>query len=158
MKEIKEMQIRKIGMEQFEEIQGIIEDAFSAEPWCDDWADRRQFALYIADLVDNTNSLALGLYEGDRIIAVALGRIIHWFEGNQYRIDDLGVCSAMQGRGTGSLFLEKIGNYAAENDIQAITLKTNRHAGAYRFYLKNGFEEFTDDVYFEKKIAEPEHH
>lgn len=136
-------------MQESLDIAEIIEDAFSAKPWCDDWHDRQQFALYIADLVGNPNSLALGLYENDWLIAVSLGRIVHWYEGTQYRIDDLGVCSAKQGAGIGSLFLQKIKEYAFQNHIHSISLKTNRQAPAYRFYQKNGFIEAENDVYFE---------
>lgn len=130
------MEIRKIGMKQIGEIQQVIEDDFSAEPWQDDWHDRRQFDLYVADLIDQPNSRALGLYEEDLLVAISLGRVIHWFEGTQYRIDDLGVRSSKQGVGVGSLFLKKIEEYAAANEICAVALKTNRRAAAYHFYLK----------------------
>lgn len=39
--------------------------------------------------------------------------------------------------------------YCRENGIEHITLKTNRTSAAYRFYIKNGFTEMQDDVYFE---------
>lgn len=148
--------LHKIGMAQQNEIARVIEDAFSAEPWCDDWRDRQQFSLYIADLVDNSNSLALGLYKENQLVAVALGRIVHWFEGTQYCIDDLGVSPSEQGKGIGSLMLRQIEKYAALNVICTVSLKTSRRAPAYGFYKKNGFTEKTDSVYFEKScdIAE----
>lgn len=51
------MQLKEIGMAQAEEIKAIIEDAFFAEPWQDDWHDRQQFDLYVANLVNHTNSV-----------------------------------------------------------------------------------------------------
>lgn len=149
------MQLKPIGMDQLSEIQAVIEDAFSAEPWQDDWHDRQQFDRYIADLVNQPNALALGLFEDDLLVAISLGRVIHWFEGTQYRIDDLGVRTEKQGTGMGSLLLKKIEAYAIENGICSISLKTNRQAAAYRFYLKNGFTEYSDDVYFEKQLQSP---
>lgn len=151
------MQLKEIGMAQAEEIKAIIEDAFSAEPWQDDWHDRQQFDLYVSDLVNQPNSLALGLYEDNQLIAIALGRIIHWYEGTQYRIDDLGVRTEKQGAGIGSLLLQEIEAYAATHALCSITLKTNRQAAAYGFYLKNGFVEAPDDVCFEKPVVLTEH-
>lgn len=145
--------LRKIGMEYLPEIEEVIEDAFSAEPWQDDWYDRRQFERYVEDLVNQPNALALGLFEDELLVAISLGRVIHWFEGTQYRIDDLGVRTAKQGTGIGSLLLKKIEEYAAENGLCSISLKTNRRAAAYHFYLKNGFTEYADDVYFEKTLG-----
>lgn len=146
------LRLCRLNMHQQTEIGRLIEDAFSGEPWCDDWHDHAQLVRYVNDLTGNDNSLALGLYEGEALVAIALGRLIHWFEGNQYRIDDLGVRSDKQGAGVGSCLLREIEKYAAENDIHSIVLKTSRRAAAYRFYQKNGFEESPDDVYFEKNI------
>lgn len=146
------MELKRIGMDQLAEIERVIEDAFSAEPWLDDWSDRNQFDQYVSDLVNQPNSLALGLFDSDLLVAISLGRVIHWFEGTQYRIDDLGVRTAMQGSGVGSLLLQKIEEYAARNGLGSISLKTNRQAAAYRFYLKNGFTEHADNVYFEKQV------
>ncbi len=142
--------IRQLDMGDSKAIQRIIEDAFSAELWCDDWRDRRQFDRYIRDLIGNPNSLALGLYDGDRLIGVSLGRVVHWFEGTQYRIDDLGIASDYQGRGAGTHFLKDIEAFCAANAIKTITLKTNRRAAAYHFYARNAFRECEEDVYFEK--------
>lgn len=147
------MDFRRIGIDQLPEIQQVIEDAFSAEPWQDDWRDRQQFDQYVSDLVNQPNSLALGLFDGDLLVAISLGRVIHWFEGTQYHVDDLGVRTSMQGSGIGSLLLQRIEEYAARNGIGSISLKTNRQAATYRFYLRNGFTEQSDNVYFEKQVA-----
>lgn len=147
-----DLSLRRIDMRQLTDIQRVIQDAFSAAPWYDDWHDPEQFDRYIADLVDQPCALALGLYAGDALIGVSLGRVIHWYAGTQYRIDDLGISSAHQGQGMGTLFMRMIESYAAQHGIGAIALKTSREAAAYRFYLKNGFEAFAQDVYFEKTI------
>ena len=83
--------IKKLTIKDIDLIEKIIADAFSGEPWNDKWQDSAQLRQYITDVVDNKNSLSLGLFDNDEIIGVTTGRIKHWFTGKQYWIDDLGV-------------------------------------------------------------------
>ena len=144
-------EIKELNLNQAETIKKVIEKAFSCEPWKDDWRDRKQFDMYVKDLIDHENSLSLGLYKDGALIAVCLGRVVHWHAGTQYRIDDLGIIPPFQGQGIGTHFIEQIEEICTKKGIKEITLKTNRRAGAYYFYQKNGFAELTDDAYFEKK-------
>lgn len=130
----------------------IIKQAFYAEPFNDRWDDEEVFKHYISDIMDNKNSLALGMFDGDNLIALALGRLKHWFYGIEYCIDDLCVKNEFQGRGAGSELIKLIRSYAAENGFVKISLKTDRRAPAYHFYKKNGFCENVNEVYYEMKI------
>lgn len=146
------MEIHQLKLTQIEEIKKVISDAFSPEPWNDDWSDELQFNNYIMDLIGNKNSLSLGLYDMDKLVGVSLGRVKHWYKGNEYWIDDLAIRPEFQGRGYGSEFLKLLEKYVKEMSIVRIVLFTNKDIPAYYMYLKNGFVQQEERVFFEKKL------
>lgn len=147
------MTIKELSSLNIEEIKTVIKDTFSKEPWNDNWNDEEQFQLYILDLIDNNNSLSLGLYDSGVLIGVSLGRIKHWYTGTEYWIDDLAILPQAQGKGCGSKFIAMIENYIKEKSIVGIVLFTERDIPAYNFYVKNKFEEKTERVFFEKNCT-----
>lgn len=146
------MQIKKIGMDNIEEIKTVIKDTFSREPWNDDWSNEKQFHSYILDLIDNKNSLSLGLYDNDKLIGVSLGRIKHWYTGTEYWIDDLAIIPKAQGCGYGSKFIDMIEEFIKNQGIVGIVLFTEKDIPAYGLYVKKSFEEKKERVFFEKHL------
>ena len=61
------MELKLLSMADENEIMAIIEDAFAAPPWCDDWRDREVFHKYVTDIAGAPNSLTLGLYDGGEL-------------------------------------------------------------------------------------------
>lgn len=147
------MEIRKLSVNDAEEIKFIIKETFSREPWNDDWNDAQQFHSYILDLIDNRNSLSLGLYDNGILIGVSLGRIKHWYTGVEYWIDDLAVLPRFQGNGYGSQFIDMIEGFVKENGIVGIVLFTEKEIPAYGLYVKKSFVEKKERVFFEKHFS-----
>ncbi len=143
---------KKITSERECEIKKIIREAFAAPPWCDDWKDESVFSQYLADIMGNANSLCFGLYDGEKLIALVTGRLKHWFDGIEYNIDDVCVSPEYQGKGVGSALMSEIEKYAEEHDFKMLSLLTYRHAPAYKFYVKNDFEEKEGRVFLIKDI------
>ena len=77
------MELKKLSLKNIEQIKTVILDAFTGEPWNDNWRDLERFHQYILDVMDNKNSLSLGLIDNGQIVGVALGRIKHWYTGDQ---------------------------------------------------------------------------
>lgn len=142
------MELKILSMEDEKAIMQVVQDAFAAPPWNDDWKDVSVFHQYITDLVANPNSLALGLYDDETLIGVCLGYIKHWFDGNEYCIEDLCVHSSQQGKGIGSMWIKMVQDYAKAQQFKGLSLRTRRDAPAYYFYQKNGLSESQTDVYF----------
>lgn len=144
------MHIQQLSIEYKESIKQIIVDAFTPEPWCDRWEDPVQLDCYILDLIGNRNSLSLGLFDENKLIGVSLGRIKHWYTGNEYWIDDLAIAPSAQGHGCGKAFLALIDEYLAKGNIVGIVLFTDRDTPAYHMYQKMGFVEEPERVFFRK--------
>ena len=144
--------LKKLNAENEEEIKNLFYEVFTKEPWYDDWHDVGMLTLYIKELTQAFNSLALGLYLDNDLIGISLGRIMHFYEGIQYRIDELCIAYKHQNKGYGSNFMAKIDKYCLKEGISYIILSTEREYQAFKFYLKNDFKEAKQSVMLYKKI------
>ena len=136
------------------QITGIYKAAFSGEPWHDDWSDEKQLFLYIQDLACGFNSLNYGLFIDEKLTAVSIGSIHHWWSGTVYCIEEFCVLPEMQGRNIGSRFMAMIENDIRSRGIYNIFLQTDIEMPSYRFYKNNGFEDLTGHVSLHKKLDE----
>ena len=146
------VQLKALTPRDREAVMRLFVDVFTNPPWNDDWSDAAQLDAYIADLTGQHNSLALGWFDGERLVAMALGQIKHWYSGTEYLIDELCVDRAAQGRGVGSAFLRAVETHLLERGICRIFLQTERGVPAYSFYKKRGFIELQDHVSFSKRL------
>jgi aminoglycoside 6'-N-acetyltransferase I len=147
------MERRVLTIRDREIITRLFMDVFTNEPWNDDWSDAEQLNAYISDLIEQGNSLALGYYDGERIVGLSMGHVKHWYTGTEYCIDEFCVDRSMQGQGVGSCFLKEIEEYLSKNGISQIFLQTEQCVPAYAFYVHRGFRELEGHVSFAKKIG-----
>ena len=141
----------------FSEAKALFKDFFSAPPWSDDWSDEAKLNAYIDDIAGQRNSCPLGLCAEEdgkaKLVGLSFGRLIHFYEGTQYRVDEFCIRPAFQGKGYGSLFIKEIGRILKEMCISYILLDTVKTYKAYSSYLKNGFKEIKDDVGLSLKLG-----
>jgi aminoglycoside 6'-N-acetyltransferase I len=144
-------ELRILSIDQIEEIKVFFYDVFTNEPWNDDWSDQNQLHAYIFDLIGNSNSLALGLFEKGTMVGLSMGSIRHWFSGTEYYIDEFCIKSKEQGRGLGTQFIQAIETYIKQKGMHHIFLQTERSMPAYHFYKRNGYIELENHVSFIKQ-------
>ena len=143
--------ISKIGIDQKSAVIELLLDIFSGEPWNDDWTNE-QIDYYVEELMGNKNSLCFGLFKNGTLAGIALGRIKSWYQGKEFCIEEFGIISSLQCSGLGTEFMRVIENALAAEGLSYITLLTDRRVPAYNFYLKNGFFEQKETVFFVKDI------
>ena len=143
---------KRIGMNEIEAIKELFTSVFTIEPWNDDWSNKEQLDLYLSDLVGQSNSLAYGLFEDEKLIGVSMGHIRHWYSGTEYYIDELCIQTDKQGNGIGTYFLKEIERGIKEIGLAQIFLQTESNVPAYGFYQKNGFCELKEHISFVKQI------
>lgn len=146
------MRLARLSISDKEEIKTLFCSVFTREPWNDDWSDEKQLDAYIVDLIGNPNSLTLGFYDEDRLVALSMGQVTHWYSATQYYINELCVETECQGKGIGSQFIAAIEAYLKQNDIKAIFLLTERDVPAFEFYKKQGFHHLEGNVAFAKQL------
>ena len=88
---------------------------------------------------------------GGKILAVCIGMSKPWMKGIEYYLDLLCVDWRWQGKGIGSLFLEKVQQELEKDGIHGVLLSTERTYPAYVFYKKNGFQEIEGIVLMGKE-------
>ncbi len=125
---------------------------FTAKPWNDDWSNENQLDLYIHDLIGQNNSLTFGLFEGAELIGISMGHIKHWYTGTEYYIDELCISISKQGKGVGTLFVNKIEKACKELGLTHIFLLTENNVPAFTFYKKQQFYELKNSVAFAKEL------
>lgn len=145
-------QLKQLGRKEEERIRQLFVSVFSQEPWKDDWSDEEQLRQYIQDLIDQRNSLTFGLYEGEELVGISMGRIKHWYTGTEYCIDELCISTLKQGRGIGAFFMAQIEKACKRLGFTHIFLLTERDVPAFQFYKKQKFYELEKSVAFAKKL------
>lgn len=133
-------------------IRELFVSVFSGEPWKDDWSDEKQLALYIHDLIGQSNSLTFGLYGGDELVGVSMGRTKHWYTGTEYCVDELCIRTARQGQGIGKRFVREIEAACRELGLTHIFLLTEDNVPAFVFYKKLDFNKLEHNVAFARKL------
>ena len=144
--------IKILSISDFDLIKDIFFTIFTNDPWNDDLSNEDQLNKYILDIIDNKNSLSIGLVTNHEIIGIALGSIMHWYTGTEYYIKEFCIKKAYQNKGIGTIFIKKIEEYLIENKIAAIILSTDRNTPAYYFYEKNNSTELPKSCFFHKKL------
>lgn len=135
------MNIKILESSQIDEVKKLFRTVFMNEPWNDDWSNEEQLDNYMLDLTGNRNSLSIGLYDGDELIGVSLGSVMHWCTGTEYYIYEFFINTKHQGKGFGTEFIKDIIEYVKHMNVNHIFLQTERELPAYSFYKKAGFKE-----------------
>lgn len=145
--------IRILGIDDLEAVRTLFFDVFSEAPWNDDWSNEEQLRCYLLDLMDAKSSLSLGLYEQDVLVGVSLGRVLHWYSGTEYQIQEFCIKAGEQKRCLGTRFLSLMEALLATRGIASILLATDRTVPAYLFYRKHGFSELKHLCFLHKCIV-----
>ena len=130
----------------------LFRDAFSGEPWNDNWSDTEQLMEYMKDISKAYSQLNYGLLIDGRLVGMSVGKIKHWWEGTEYAIDEICVSPEYQGQGLGSKFLSLIESAIREKGLGGIFLQTDNDKPAYRFYHKNGFRDLASHMSLYKSL------
>lgn len=147
------MDLVKWNIANKKEIKNFFREVFTKEPWNDDWSNEKQLEDYIVDLIGNNNSLTLAYFDEDKLVALAMGHIRHWYSATEYYIDEFCVKTQLQGQGIGGKFMNAIEEYLIKHGIKAIFLLTEKDVPAYGFYRKHGFKEHENNVAFAKWLS-----
>ncbi|HEL1811961.1 TPA: GNAT family N-acetyltransferase [Streptococcus suis] len=147
------MELKELCFSDMEMVKELFLSVFSQEPWNDDWSDEEQLDCYIGDLLGHPRALCFGLFDQGKLLGLSLGYIRYWYEGTEYRIEELCISRHYQGRGIGQDFLKRIEEQLERRQIVHILLQTERHLPAFSFYEKCGFRALEEDVTMVKKVG-----
>lgn len=147
------MKLKELCFSDMEMVKQLFLSVFSQEPWNDDWSDEEQLNCYIGDLLAHPRALCFGLFDQGKLLGLSLGYIRYWYEGTEYRIEELCISRHYQGRGIGQDFLKRIEEQLDRRQIVHILLQTDRNLPAFSFYKKCGFYALEENVTMVKKVG-----
>lgn len=127
------MTIRPFTKQDIETCASLYRDAYNGPPWNYNFSQEKA-GRYLTEYADAPRFTGFVLIDGDHIAGVVLGHAKTWWTNDILYIDELFVDPATRGRGFGKKLLEYIGEHAADKGYEVITLMTNRHMPAFRFY------------------------
>jgi len=88
------------------------------------------------------NYTCFGLYENDKIIGISSGwTSIRIYSGKQLELDNVVIDEKLQSKGLGTIFFDKIEEWALQKEYQSISLNTYvSNSRSHKFYFNQGYK------------------
>lgn len=134
------MLVRNIYIEDIEICAKIFIDAYSKEPWNENY-DLEKVKEFLTKFTSGNTYTGWVIMEKGQIAGFVVGVIMPCIERDYFRIEDICVSPDMQRKGIGGELLKRIAFELRNKNIDSIVLNTIKDFPAYKFYLMNGFVE-----------------
>jgi len=101
---------------------------------------------YIQQIIEQMNTFknykCFGLYENDKIIGISSGwTSMRIYCGKQLELDNVIIDEKLQSKGLGTIFFNKIEEWALHKGYQSINLNTYvSNSRSHKFYFNQGFK------------------
>jgi aminoglycoside 6'-N-acetyltransferase I len=144
------MIIRQCISSDLKECTDLFINVFNKEPWNDNWT--QEYAeQYLNDYVSTPGFFGVIAEERSKIKGFIFGIRKKWWSGDEYFINEMCVAIETQRSGIGTCLLNYLENKLQDEQINRITLLTNKGIPAEGFYKKNGFTEIDRLIFLSKK-------
>lgn len=94
---------------------------------------------YLTDFFHMPKFVGYVIVENGDILGALFAREKVWWNNSEVYVEELFVKPECQGRGYGTMLMNRVERHVQEKRMAGITLSTNRYAPAADFYRKNGF-------------------
>lgn len=126
-------------------------EVFNAEPWNDNWMKETAFKR-LSDIFNSANFEGIFYEEDGEIKGAIFGNLEQYFDGMHYYLKEMFVSNELQGKGIGTKMLKILEDRLKDNGVNTIILFTSKGNKTSKFYLKNGFDEWTSMAMMGKEI------
>ena len=130
----------------FDDCVRIYTDAFNAPPLNYDWLTKEKAWRYVRDLTITPGFMGYTYWQEGEMVAFCFGILDNYFEGTVFSVEELAVVSKFHSKGIGTKVMNLLETKLAGYAVEAVSLQTSRNLPAYDFYIKNGYEELTENV------------
>ncbi|MFD2147091.1 GNAT family N-acetyltransferase [Mucilaginibacter antarcticus] len=132
------MEIRPLEANNIKACAEIFIQTYNQAPWNYAWTPDDS-VKYLKEYASSPQFKGFAIYEGSEIAGALLAHTKTWWNSTQLFIDELFVSPQFQKRGCGKQLMKYAEEYAEDNNLQTITLMTNKFMPAMNFYLDNDF-------------------
>ena len=137
-----------------EECTNIYIDAFTAPPIEYHWLTKEKAWRYVRDLTIAPGFLGYTYWVDGEIAAFCFGHLDNYFDGSMFEVQELAVSSKYHRQGIGSQVMSLLETKLAGYNVAAVSLHTSRKLPAFNFYLKNGYEEMSENATLTKWLID----
>ncbi len=134
------MQIRKIKSADLDKCAEILERSYSKPPYNEKFTSGSAFD-YLKRKFDYCAEHSFVIKEDKNVIGFIVINLSYWTFGKQALIEEIVIDEDKQGQGYGKKLLAYSDEYLKSLGVKSLMLWGRKDAGAYNFYLKNGFIE-----------------
>lgn len=124
----------------------IYTEAFNAPPLSYSFLTKEKANRYLRDLTRTPGFLGYTYWVDGEQVSFCFGKLDNYFEGIMFEVEELSVVPHLHRSGVGSAVMDLIETKLARYGVSAVSLHTSRNLPAFDFYLKNGYEELTENV------------
>ncbi|MCL2049778.1 MAG: GNAT family N-acetyltransferase [Defluviitaleaceae bacterium] len=124
----------------------IYVQAFNAPPLSYDFITIAKAERYLRAITLTPAFLGYTYWLNGEMAAFCFGKLDNYFECVMFEVEELAVVPQLHRSGIGSAVMELMETKLAGYGVSAINLNTSKNLPAYGFYLKNGYEEITENV------------
>ena len=143
--------IREMTINDIPECAQIFMEAYNKLPWNYNW--KPEVAIqYLTEYTDNKHFKGWVIVENGAIAGAMMAHPKSWWTNNQFYIDEIFVSSLHQGKGYGKQLIAFAEDYCKNNQLEMITLMTNKFMPAYKFYNSIDFVKVDQFVFMFKQI------
>ncbi len=116
----------------------IYAEAFSGEPWNDDWKSP-DATIHVREILESKQSYGLEYVVDGEVVGLILGTSMLFHYGRTFEINDLAVARSHQRQGIATLLLERFTADVKAQGIVGIHLITAAEGILPHYYEKFGF-------------------
>lgn len=127
-------------------------DAFTTPPLSYDFLTKGKTERYLRDLTRTPGFMGWTYRIDEEMAAFCFGTLDNYFEGSVFEVAELAVAARLHRGGVGSEVMRLLETKLAGYGVSAVSLHTSRYLPAYNFYLKNDYEEISDNVTLAKLL------
>jgi aminoglycoside 6'-N-acetyltransferase I len=121
-------------------------EAFNAPPLNYDFLTKEKAERYLRDITRTPGFIGYTYWLDGEMAAFCFGKLDNYFQGTMFEVEELAVIPRMHRSGVGSAVMNLLETKLAGYGVSAVSLNTSRDLPAYNFYLKNDYEELTENA------------
>lgn len=130
----------KYNEKYFNSIVEVYYNTFSKAPWNEEWKDLETLGNFISDIINTPGFRGYLVCDEDRIIGYALGRVVRWWRGEDFYLENFCILPSYQNQGVGTRLFDFMKESLLSENIIHMTLLSDSDKPSFNFYKKNGLE------------------
>lgn len=131
------MQLSEITHYDITECAPLYIDAFSGEPWCEKWSERKA-SERLRNIVDTPGFIGLKAKDNEVLVGMLVGNKEAFVPKDTYYLRDICVKSSCKRRGIGRSLIMRLHNILQKEGVGSVYLLSHRCSGR-EFYIRLGY-------------------